>query len=149
MPMSEKDLSFVKSHLADRYFDRHGQPFSDLHEWVRRLEDSAYTRVAEATLADGTWVSTVWRGLNQNWGVGPPLIFETMVFLSKVGPLSEIETARYATEEEALAGHHRIVRKWATRIGRTLARERRHLAALAEVEARTRPVARRLLSLEG
>ena len=39
--------------------------------------------------------------------------------------------------------------RWKARIGRRLTRERKRAAALAEVEARTRPVARRLLSLGG
>lgn len=149
MPKAENYLPFIKSCIQERYFDRQGKPFSDLREWERRFGDSAYKRVAEATLADGTWVSTVWLGLNHNWGAGPPLIFETMVFPSKDGPFSEQETDRYATEAEALAGHAAIVKKWAAKVRRKLARMVKREAVLREVEARTKPVARRLLSLEG
>mgnify|MGYP001603975392 FL=1 len=112
------------------------------------MGDPAYKRVAETTLADGTWVSTVWLGLNHNWAAGPPLIFETMAFESGEH-LNELETARYATEAQAIAGHARIVRRWKAKVARRLVRERRRLALEAEVEARTKPVARRLVSLEG
>jgi len=46
-------------------------------------------------------VSTIWLGLNHQWGDGPPLIFETMVF----GGGLDQEQERYSTESEALVGH--------------------------------------------
>ena len=68
------------------YYDRQGNPMT-LLEWAqRRFEDkdrTATKRVAETTLPNGRWVSTVWLGLNHNYGDGPPLIFETMVFSSR------------------------------------------------------------------
>ena len=60
-------------------------------------------------------VSTVFLGLNHRYDVGPPLIFETMVFaLEEDGSVnySELETERYSTEEQALRGHKEIVEKW-------------------------------------
>jgi hypothetical protein len=51
-------------------------------------------------------VSTVWLGLDQSLGLGgPPLIYETMVFGSALHEHGE----RYATEQEARAGHARWV----------------------------------------
>jgi hypothetical protein len=61
---------------------------------------------------DGRWVSTVWLGLDHSFGSGPPLIFETMVFRSKDGPLHDLECDRYSTEVDALAGHSRLCEKW-------------------------------------
>jgi len=62
------------------------------------------------------WVSTVWLGLNHNYTMrGAPLIFETMVFASaqRDDPdwpgLTDFDCRRYATEEEALAGHEETV----------------------------------------
>jgi hypothetical protein len=52
-------------------------------------------------------VSTVFLGLNHNYGDGPPLLFETMVF---GGPIDE-ETERYSTKAEALAGHQKLVER--------------------------------------
>lgn len=134
--------------VPDRYFDRQGQPIDDIRKWGRLLGNAKYKRVAEVMLADGTWVSTVWLGLNHNWGAGPPLIFETVVFESLDGP-GDLDMARYATEAEAVSGHALIVKRWRVKVRRKLARIAKHEAAIREVEARTRPVARRLVSLEG
>lgn len=99
----------------NRYFDRQGNPltssewgqlFSGSEDWRRDLK-----RVAETTLPNGRWVSTVWMGLNHQYGDGPPLIFETMVFASK-DDMGDLDCERYSTEQEALAGHAAMVEKW-------------------------------------
>lgn len=56
--------------------------------------------VAHDTI-EGVRVSTIFLGVNQQWGDGPPLLFETMVF---GGKLDEAQ-ARYSTWEEAETGH--------------------------------------------
>jgi hypothetical protein len=98
------------------YYDRQGHPLT-LLQWAKRYEKGAEAlrdekRVAETTLPNGRWVSTVWLGLDHQYGDGPPLIFETMVFPSKDGPLEEMDCDRYSTEAEALAGHQAMVEKW-------------------------------------
>lgn len=85
------------------YFDRDGQPM-EMMAWAVRFEDKEYQRVAQTSVGDAT-VSTVWLGLNHQWGDGPPLIFETMVF---GGPHDENQW-RWSTDAAALAGHERIV----------------------------------------
>lgn len=52
-------------------------------------------------------MSTVWLGINHNFAdEGPPIIFETMVFgLENADEYMQ----RYATEEEARAGHAETV----------------------------------------
>lgn len=92
------------------YYDRDSTPITRL-QWARDLENRSKVRVAETTLADGTWISTVWLGLDHQFDAGPPLIFETMVFPSR-GELVDRECERYSTEAEALAGHDAMVRKW-------------------------------------
>lgn len=89
------------------WYGRDGQPIPELMVWARKLADYDYKRVAEDTLEDGRWVSTVWLGLDHSFGSGPPLIFETMVFNSKGGDENYCE--RYSTEAEAVAGHQRVV----------------------------------------
>lgn len=76
-------------------------------EWDRRERsirdgEDAY-RVARTELDDGRYVSTVFLGLDHQWGEGPPLLFETMVF-----PECE-DYERYATWDEAVAGHDQVV----------------------------------------
>jgi hypothetical protein len=83
------------------YYDRNGEPmgfraFAEAWEGERHVGNDE-VRGATATAQ----VSTVWLGINHNLFGGPPLIFETMVF---GGPLDQ-EQERYATEEQARAGH--------------------------------------------
>lgn len=86
-----------------RYYDRSGSSRT-LYEWAELLELPEYKQVAETNVGE-TWVSTVWLGLDHQFGGGPPLIFETMVF---GGPLDQ-EMDRYSTETEAVAGHETMV----------------------------------------
>ena len=52
-------------------------------------------------------VSTVFLGLDHNYGEGKPVLFETMVF----GGAHDGEMERYTTWEEAEEGHKRMVDK--------------------------------------
>ena len=107
------------------YYDRQGRLIG-LHEWAELSSDDGYKRVIETTLFDGTWISTVWLGIDHQFGDGTPLIFETMVFPHQ-GPsvgIAELlaepragdhwreqECWRYPTEAAALAGHDQVVAK--------------------------------------
>jgi hypothetical protein len=94
-----------------RYFDRKGKPLK-LMEWAKLFENVDYKIVQRDVLLNGTLVSTVWLGIDHSFfGNGPPLIFETMVFLDgKVGMEEDMD--RYSTEEEARTGHKAMVAKW-------------------------------------
>jgi hypothetical protein len=105
-----------RSDVIDCY-DKEGKPIS-MAQFSELLEDMEYKRVALDEIGPYE-VSTVWLGLDHNWtGNGPPIIFETMVFTASAWnadrsdpdhePLLEIDTLRYATETEALAGHHEV-----------------------------------------
>jgi len=89
------------------FFDRDGNPMSQ-EQWtetfaIRHTKD--YKQVAFEDM-DDVHVSTVWLGMNHNFtGVGPPLIFETMIF----GGPHEGWTQRYPTEAAAIAGHDQAV----------------------------------------
>lgn len=84
-------------------------------QWAKLFESpderAKEKRVAETTLPNGRWVSTVWLGLNHQFGSGPPLIFETMVFPSE-SDSGDLDCDRYSTEAEALVGHERMCAKW-------------------------------------
>lgn len=69
-----------------------------LEEWARGNREDR--RVA-ATAKDGVSVSTVFLGLSHNFGDGPPLLFETMIF---GGPHDEYQT-RCSTWDEAQQMH--------------------------------------------
>jgi len=100
------------------YFDREGRPLTT-DQWIAKFEDAQargedYRRVAEDTVGP-YWVSTVWLGINHNYGPhGPPLIFQTMIFpwdeaTKRPKKMSELCMWRYATEGEASYAHKRIV----------------------------------------
>lgn len=52
------------------------------------------------------WVSTVFLCINHNFGLGEPLLFETMVFPND--SMIEEYVERYSTYDEAMKGHERI-----------------------------------------
>ena len=91
-------------------FDKNGKEIN-YEEWGKLLEDKDYKIIKQETLPDGKKVSTVWLGLDHNFGEGEPLIFETMVFPSE-GDFSDVDVERYSTLEEAQKGHEEMVKKW-------------------------------------
>ena len=72
---------------------------ANIIEWAEKMK-SVNCRVA----LDETKkikVSTVFLGMDHNWGEGPPLLFKTMIFGGKNDEYQE----RYSTWEEAEEGH--------------------------------------------
>ena len=118
------------------YYRRNGTPIwygtSDkahhraLMEWTRMLEGDR--KVNDTTLPNGIRVSTVWLGLDHNFGFdGPPLIFESMAFSASVNVHKaregsvfvrdfayheELDCERYSTEAEAAVGHVMMCLRW-------------------------------------
>ena len=78
----------------------------DLVAWGEWMEDEDNVRVASTHIGT-VWVSTVFLGLDHNWGRGRPLLFETMAFCGDVG--ENIEMDRCSTWAEAEAMHRRCV----------------------------------------
>ena len=85
------------------YYARNGAPMT-LEEWVAEFKPDRQA-VAKTDVGDAH-VSTVWLGLDQSFGEGPPLIFETMVFGH---PEFDEYQWRYSTEEQAIAHHDQVV----------------------------------------
>ena len=71
----------------------------DILEWARSFEESS--RVVEQTMIGEVKVSTIFLGLDHQYGDGPPLLFETMIF----GGPEDGYQERYSTWEEAEKGH--------------------------------------------
>lgn len=92
----------MKSPLI-QHFDPQGERMTH-EEWLVMFADMAQ-RVVEKTVIGAVEVSTVWLGLDHGFGVGPPLIFETMIF----GGHLDQHQQRYSTKAEAQAGHARAV----------------------------------------
>lgn len=92
------------------YFDRDGQPIN-VFQWAKLMEKDAYRQVARTQdmKLHGRRVSTVWMGLDHQFGDGPPLIFESMVF-NKEG--ESIDCRRSSTLEAAKDDHAELCAKW-------------------------------------
>ena len=75
----------------------------DLFKWALWLESA--DRHVRDTFRDDVRVSTVFLGLDHSYGHGPPLLFETMVFVNGVSETCD----RYSTWAEAEEGHARQV----------------------------------------
>ncbi len=113
-----------------RYYWRDGTPATPTRdltksfdpEWLQAmwqveecLGDLDYKRVAATVLPDGKWVSTVWLGLDHNWGDGPPVIFETMVFANPWNS-RDLDSCRYRTEADAMEGHAKMAAEWRAKV---------------------------------
>lgn len=111
--------------MSDKYILKGKKviPVEDVLEWGKWFE-TAERIVKQETLPNGMFVSTVFLGLDHNFGGSKPLVFETMVFDTnvkttyKIGDVEresigeEVETNRYSTWGQAEAGHKRLVKKW-------------------------------------
>lgn len=86
---------------VSRYYGLDGQPITH-DEFFRLYETDDARRIGYET-RDGITVSTVLLGIDHNWGDGPPLIFETMIF----GGEYDAEQWRYSRRDEAEEGHRR------------------------------------------
>lgn len=82
-----------------------------IEEWGESFMNHARRRVSLDERPGRYVVSTVFLGLDHNFDGGPPLLFETMVFLHGRGT-REYDMRRYSTIEQARAGHEALVKKW-------------------------------------
>lgn len=93
------------------FYDMEGRVVS-MKEWSRLFSDPTYKVVEQTTLPSGVWVSTVLLGIDHRFNeIGPPIIFETMVFPAE-DDFEELDMDRYVTKEQAEAGHRVMVAKW-------------------------------------
>lgn len=103
-------VSAYGSDIHGGHYDKEGLPIT-FGEYMARSEDMEYKRVDVTDLGRAE-VSTIWLGIDHNWfRKGPPVIFETMLFFEDAD--NEMHTAcwRYATLEQAKAGHQATVDK--------------------------------------
>ena len=71
--------------------------------WAKSFE--TMDRVVARDVVTGGLLSTVFLGIDHRFSrEGPPLVYETMLFLTDSG-YSGDHCERYSTREEALAGH--------------------------------------------
>jgi hypothetical protein len=94
----------------------------DLMTWGRFFEDIDNRRVA-LTYTKTHFISTVFLGINHQFGKGPPILFETMSFERTSRRVEEpdgtsrdyfpdAECHRYSSWEDAMNGHKAMVRRY-------------------------------------
>jgi len=85
--------------------DESGNPLSECNiekwaEWMAR-NDRVVARDEIRILSDEIIISTVFLGIDYSFGIGEPILYETMIFGGKHNDYQ----VRYHTREEALSGH--------------------------------------------
>ncbi len=102
--------ALLKMNPRNYILDDKGNPVieRDLVTWARWMENFQNRRVADERIGDSR-ISTVFLSLDHNWsGVGPPVLWETMVF---GGKLNEEQDRCSGSREQAEAMHARMVEK--------------------------------------
>lgn len=79
----------------------------DMMTWAKWFGDMNNRHIAYAHVG-GLSISTVFLGIDHGFMEREPILFETMVF----GAGETLEMDRYATYEEAEAGHRKMVAKY-------------------------------------
>lgn len=103
----QEDLNRITTPIDDRFYRLVGRTpvRCSLAEFARAMQEDANRIVAQHTI-NGLQVSTVFTGIDQNWGEGAPILFETMVF----GLPDDLQPRwRFSTWDDALETHHRLV----------------------------------------
>lgn len=80
-------------------------PTDDIREWGRLFDETPGGRAVGKDNVGDVFISTVFIGMDMGYGEGPPILFETMVFRGEF----DSDQWRYATWDEAEAGHARVV----------------------------------------
>lgn len=92
--------------MTEKYILVDGEPVeADLYTWAQWIETRQREKIVQQDYIGGVKVSTVFLGLNHNWGDGPPILWETMIF---GGPHDQYQE-RYASTD-AVIGHQRALR---------------------------------------
>ncbi len=92
--------------MIDHYIlDGHKAIKADLMTWARWFEKAGADRIVAKTDIAHVNVSTVFLGLDHQYGEGPPHIFETMIF----GGPEDGWTERCETWEQAEEMHRRAI----------------------------------------
>lgn len=81
--------------------DKKPVPEPDLMKWAEWMEESPLKKSVGLDEFGNIKVSTIFLGLDHNFGRGRPLLYETMIF----GGIHDMYQTRYHTWEQAEVGH--------------------------------------------
>jgi hypothetical protein len=87
--------------MMDNYILVDGKPViePDIQKWGQWLKTA--DRILKQDTIGNVQISTVFLGMNYNFGYGPPVLWETMIF----GGVHDRYQGRYTSREGALEGH--------------------------------------------
>ena len=91
------------------YYDKEGNKITR-DEWVELFDNDEYRRIGLTEVESGKVISTVWLGLDHNFGLGSLMMFETLVFQEQ-GYFGDEECHRYSTLDQAIEGHNEVVNR--------------------------------------
>ena len=77
-------------------------PVDNLLEWAKGFEEGS--RIVTQEYVGDQWISTVFLGIDHQWGKGKPVLFETMIF-SREDDAFEYFQTRSCTYSEANLMH--------------------------------------------
>jgi hypothetical protein len=78
---------------------------TDFQKWSMWMFTDHDRRQVKLTEQGDVWVSTVFLGLDHHFGLGPPMLYETMSFIEFEGQ----QQWRWSTWAEAEVGHDMVV----------------------------------------
>ena len=102
--------------MSNRHYilDKNGEPIPATMdvwaEWYEKDFPIEKRRVARTKVGNYT-VSTVFLGLDHQWGKGPPVLWETMLFVKGKGHDEQDMERCSGSREQAEAMHERMVKK--------------------------------------
>jgi hypothetical protein len=86
---------------------------TDVITWTNWFEDIENRRVALTAIGDYE-VSTVFLGIAHGYDEKErPILFESMLF--NLGSRKDLDCSRYATWDDAMLGHTKMVKKWSAK----------------------------------
>ncbi len=102
-------MGSITLRMAHYILDDRGQPHvePDWEKWAQWFATHGDARIVGKTQIGSVKVSTVFLGINHQWGHGPPILWETLV---RGGHLHEAQE-RYTSQAEAVAGHEEMVKR--------------------------------------
>jgi hypothetical protein len=108
----------MKDHGLKYILDENGEPRIErsLFKWARWFEGDVKRRIVRRTPVEDYVVSTVFLGLDHSYEEGPPVLWETMVFLRdelrfKRGLFEHEQNRCAGNREQALAMHEDMVER--------------------------------------
>ena len=96
--------------LVDRQV-RPCESYEAMVEWRKTVEPGspAFSLQIAKTTVNNVYVSTIFLPIDHGWGVGPPVVFETMTFDHGGHPQWDEKQWRYTSQDAAEAGHAAVV----------------------------------------